>query len=74
VTRAPFLGIPQSVTERELARESVYFALFKVVELAEYENAEAAVQWAQKALEWAELRDGLVDGVEEKRAERFERA
>jgi hypothetical protein len=62
------------VTERDLACESVYVALFKVVELAEYEDAEAAVQWAQKALEWQELREGLVDGVEEKRAERFQRA
>jgi hypothetical protein len=62
------------VTERELAYESVYFALFKVVELAEYEDAEAAVQWAQKALEWQQLREGLVDGVEEKRAARFQRA
>jgi hypothetical protein len=62
------------VKERELACESVYFALFKIVELAEYENAEAAVQWAQKALDWPELRDGLVEGVEENRASRFERA
>jgi hypothetical protein len=62
------------VTERELACESVYFAMFKVVELAEYEDAETAVQWAQKALDWQELRDGLVDGVAEKRAERFQRA
>ena len=62
------------MTERELAYESVYFALFKVVELAEYEDAEAAVQWAQKALEWQQLREGLVDGVEEKRAARFQHA
>ncbi|HEX2232520.1 MAG TPA: hypothetical protein VHG69_04060 [Thermoleophilaceae bacterium] len=60
--------------ERELACESVYFALFKIVELAEYEDAEAAVAWAQKALEWEELRTGLVEGVEESRAARFERA
>jgi hypothetical protein len=62
------------VKEHELACESVYFALFKVVELAEYENAEAAVQWAQKALDWEELRSGLVEGVEENRASRFDRA
>jgi hypothetical protein len=62
------------VTERELACESVYFTLFKIVELAEYDNADAAIEWAQKALEWDELRDGLVEGVEEKRAARFERA
>jgi hypothetical protein len=61
------------VTERELACESVYFTLFKLVELAEFEDADAAVEWAQKALEWSELRDGLVEGVEENRAHRFER-
>ena len=61
------------MTERELACESVYFTLFKLVELAEFEDADAAVEWAQKALEWSELRDGLVEGVEEKRAYRFER-
>ena len=62
------------MTERELACESVYFTLFKLVELAEYENADAAVEWAQKALEWSELRDGLVEGVHERRAARFARA
>jgi hypothetical protein len=62
------------VTERELACESVYFTLFKLVELAEYENPEAALQWAQKALDLQELRSGLVEGVEENRSRRFERA
>jgi hypothetical protein len=62
------------VTDHELACESVYFALFKLVELAEYENADAAVQWAQKALDIEQLRTGLVEGVEEQRSRRFERA
>jgi hypothetical protein len=62
------------VTDRELACESVYFTLFKLVELAEYENPEAALQWAQKALEFEQLRTGLVEGVEENRSRRFERA
>ena len=62
------------MTERELACESVYFTLFKLVELAEYENPEAALQWAQKALDLQELRSGLVEGVEENRSRRFERA
>jgi hypothetical protein len=62
------------VTDRELACESVYFALFKLVELAEYENPEAALEWAQKALDFEELRTGLVEGVEENRSHRFERA
>jgi hypothetical protein len=70
----PISGIPQPVTERELACESVYFTLFKLVELAEYEDADAAVQWAQKALELEGLRTGLVEGVEESRSRRFERA
>jgi hypothetical protein len=67
-------GIPQTVTDRELACESVYFTLFKLVELAEYEDPEAALQWAQKALEFEQLRTGLVEGVEENRSRRFERA
>ena len=62
------------MTDHELACESVYFALFKLVELAEYENADAAVQWAQKALDIEQLRTGLVEGVEEQRSRRFERA
>ena len=62
------------MTDHELACESVYFTLFKLVELAEYENADAAVQWAQKALDIEQLRTGLVEGVEEQRSRRFERA
>jgi hypothetical protein len=62
------------VSERQLACEAVYYALFRVVEVSEYENAEAAVEWAQKALEWEQLRDGLVDRVMETRSKRFERA
>jgi hypothetical protein len=74
VSEGRIWGIPQPVKERDLACESVYFALFKVVELAEFYDAEAAVQWAQQALEVEQLRTGLVEGVEEKRAARFERA
>jgi hypothetical protein len=74
VTSAPFRAYLGPVTEHELACESVYFTLFKLVELAEYENADAAVEWAQKALEFEDLRTGLVEGVEESRSRRFERA
>jgi hypothetical protein len=62
------------VTERELACESVYFTLFKLVQLAEYEDADAAVEWAQQALDMEQLRTGLVEGVEDSRSRRFERA
>ena len=53
-----------------LACESVYFALFRVVEIGELENAEAAVKWAEEALAVEELREGLVEGVKERMSER----
>jgi hypothetical protein len=70
----PCFGHTPKVSERALACEAIYYALFRVVEVSEYEDAEAAVEWAQKALEWQQLREGLVDRVEEMRAERLQRA
>ena len=61
------------MSERKLACEAIYYALFRVVEVSEYEDAEAAVEWAQKALETELLREGIVDRVEEMRSSRFER-
>jgi hypothetical protein len=52
------------------ARESVYFALFRVVEAAELDGPEAAVQWAEKALLTEDLMRGLVDGVKERMVDR----
>ena len=49
----------------QLACESVYYALFRAVQIAELEGPEAAVEWAEDALTVASLRQGLVDGVEE---------
>jgi hypothetical protein len=51
--------------QRRLAERSVYFALFRVVELAELEDAEKAVEWAQTAVSSEDLRQGLVDRVSE---------
>jgi hypothetical protein len=51
----------------ELARDAVYFALFRVVEIAELHGAEKAVEWAQSALSESQLRDGLVNRVREAR-------
>ena len=51
--------------EQELAIDAVYYALFRVVEVGELEDAEAAVAWAQSALEGPELREGLVARVAE---------
>jgi hypothetical protein len=50
---------------RHLAERSVFYALFRVVELAELEDAEKALEWAQSAVDSAELRHGLVDRVSE---------
>jgi hypothetical protein len=54
----------------KFACESVYFALFRVVEAAELDGPEAAVAWAEQALETEGLRRGLVDGVKERMANR----
>jgi hypothetical protein len=52
------------------ACECVYFALFRVVEIGELEDAEAAIQWAEEALATDALRQGLVDGVKERMVNR----
>jgi hypothetical protein len=54
----------------ELARDAVYFALFRVVEIAELHGTETAVEWAQSAIGEEQLRDGLVNRVREARASR----
>jgi hypothetical protein len=62
------------VSDRQLACEAIYYALFRVIEVSEFEDAEAAVAWAQKALETEQLREGIVDHVGERREARFQRA
>jgi hypothetical protein len=54
----------------KLASECVYYALFRVVELAELEDSDAAVKWAEEALAWEELRAGLVERVKERALDR----
>jgi hypothetical protein len=54
----------------KFACESVYFALFRVVEAAELDGAEAAIEWAEQALQTEGLRQGLVDGVKERMVNR----
>ena len=54
----------------ELARDAVYFALFRVVEIAELHGPETAVEWAQSAIDEGQLRDGLVNRVREARDSR----
>ena len=54
----------------KLACESVYYALFRVVEIGELEDADAAIKWAEESLAVESLREGLVDGVKQRMAER----
>ena len=54
----------------ELAGDAVYFALFRIVEIAELHGAETAIEWAQSALDEGQLREGLVNRVREARDSR----
>ena len=53
------------MSPEELASDSVYFSLFRLVEIAELQDAQAAVDWAELALSSKEMRDGLVKRVKE---------
>jgi hypothetical protein len=54
----------------DLACDAVYFALFRVVEIAELHGTDKAIEWAQSALDESQLRDGLVNRVRETRSSR----
>ena len=54
----------------ELASDAVYYALFRVVEIAELHGPDTAIEWAQSALSDTQLRDGLVNRVREAKASR----
>ncbi len=53
------------MSPEELASDSVYFSLFRLVEIAELQDSDSAVQWAEMALASQEMRDGLVKRVKE---------
>ena len=57
------------MSPEELASDSVYYSLFRLVEIAELQDAEAAVQWAEMAVASKEMRDGLVERVKERGGE-----
>ena len=56
------------MSPEELASDSVYFSLFRLVEIAELRDADAAVEWAELALASREMREGLVKRVMERGA------
>ena len=62
-------GIKRDMSPEELASDCVYFSLFRLVEIAELRDPEAAVQWAEMVLTSREMRDGLVERVRERGSE-----
>ncbi len=56
------------MSPEELASDSVYYALFRLVEIAELHDAGAAVEWAELALSSKDMRDGLVERVRDRDA------
>ena len=54
------------MSPEELASDSVYYALFRLVEIAELHDAQAAVEWAELALSSRDMRDGLVERVRDR--------
>jgi hypothetical protein len=49
----------------DVAVESVFYALFRIVELAEYSGPERAIEWAQSALADRQLLHAFVQRVRE---------
>jgi hypothetical protein len=49
----------------DAAVESVFYALFRIVELAEYAGPDKAIEWAQSALADRQLLRGFVERVRE---------
>ena len=64
------MGKLAGMDANKLACEAVDLALFRAVEVGELDNADAAMAWAEEALANEELRQGLVDGVKERMADR----
>ncbi len=62
--------MPEAMNADQLATESVYYALFRMVQVGELENADSAIEWAERALASEELRRGIVDGVKDRLVER----
>jgi len=54
------------MSPEELASDSVYFTLFRLVEIAELRDAQAAVEWAEMAVASKPMRDGMVERVKER--------
>ena len=54
------------MSPEELASDSVYFSLFRLVEIAELQDADAAIEWAEMALSSKDMRDGLVERVRDR--------
>jgi hypothetical protein len=49
--------------QRDIASQSVFYALFRVVEIDELSGPDKAVEWARAMIEEPELRRGFSEGV-----------
>lgn len=58
-------GIKAGMSPEDLAGDSVYFALFRLIEISELHDAKSALEWAEMAMDSKEMRDGLVERVKE---------
>lgn len=63
----------QRAIEGEIVSRSVFYALFRVVEIEELSGPEKAVEWAQAMVEEPDLRTAFSEGVLNALAERAER-
>jgi hypothetical protein len=54
-----------ALVEGDVAVQSVFYALFRIVELAEYAGPETAIEWAQSVLGERRLLHGFVERVRE---------
>ena len=65
---APAVDSGRQCVDGDVAVESVFYALFRIVELAEYSGPETAIEWAQSALADRQLLHGFVERVRERPA------
>jgi hypothetical protein len=59
------VGGSSAHVEGDVAVQSVFYALFRIVELDEYSGPETAIEWAQSVLGDPQLLRGFVERVRE---------
>jgi hypothetical protein len=62
--------VPGAERERDIAAESAYLALFRVLSIDELSGSEKALEWARAMVDDADLRRAFSEGVLKALAER----